>query len=382
MDVMATGRMKTVAAILAGLLVSLNALAQANVSATGEAIAAAFNKRDLEAMLRTVDVDAVRRLVIKDLGLSAADVETVSKGFPRALRTNLEIGVRSVEGNKGTAKFLRGGARDGKPYALVRLDLGDQGIDYVEYYLTAAGKVEDWYMHSMASLYSTSAKLSLATVLKTDSPLFGVFGSAATTEADVKPFTELRGRLQAQDFAGAYRVLETFPEGFRKTRQWALMRVAYGGRVDDATHRAALRVLAQNFGKDADLQFMLVDHYFFEKQFDRALEAVRALERTIGAEDAALANLKGGILTEAQRFDEAAAACRRGMALEADHKPAYWCLVTVGLSSRNGKIAVEGLQAYEKAFAVEFDLDKLAGKDPYREIARTPEFTAWRNSRR
>ena len=70
------------------------------------------------------------------------------------------------------------------------------------------------------------------------------------------------------------------------------------------------------------------------------------------------------------------------LALEADHKPAYWCLVTVGLSTRNGKIAVEGLKAYEKAFAVEFDLDLLAAKDPYKEIARTPEFTAWAKARR
>jgi hypothetical protein len=374
--------MKKVTAAVAAFLFSFCAVAYADSAGTGEALAAALNKRDLEAVFGLMDVEAVSRLVMKDLGLSASDREAMRKGFPKGLRNNLDISMRSIEGTKGSAKFLRSGVRDTKPYALVRYDLGDQGIDYVEYYLTPAGKVEDWYVHSLATLYSTSARLSLATLFRTDSMLFSLFGSKLTTDADVKPFTDLRVKLQAQDFAGAYRALESFPEGFRKTRLWALMRVTYGGRIDDATHRAALRYLAQNFGQDADLQFMLIDHYLFEEQFDRALTSVNALERAIGGADAATANLRGSILIGAKRFNDAGQACRRGMALEPDHKPAYWCLVSVGIETRSGKIAVEGLKAYETAFSMEFDLDKLGALEAYREIARTPEFAAWKKSRR
>jgi hypothetical protein len=374
--------MKKVTVLLAGLVLSLGAWAQGQVAATGKALAAALNERDLEAVLGAMDVDAVSQIVLKGLGLSDADRDTLRKGFGKALRNNVEIGMRTIEGSKGTAKYLRSGVRDSKPYALLRYDLGDQGTDYVEYYLTPSGKVEDWYVHSMATLYSTSARLGLATVFKTDSMLFSIFGTRMASGADVKPFTELRTRLQAQDFAGAYRALETFPEGFRKTRQWAVMRVTYGGRIDDATHRAALRYLAANFGSEPDLQFMLIDHYFFEENFDRALASVGALERSVGGEDAASANLRGSILIGAKRFNDAASACRRGMALEPDHKPAYWCLVSVGIATRNGRVAVEGLKAYEKAFELEFDLDKLAALDDYKEIARTPEFAAWRKARR
>ena len=373
--------MRKLSSLLAVLLLPLQALAQADIAAVGETIAAALSKRDVEAIYRVLDVDAVTRLVIKDLGLKDADRESVRKGFPKALRSNLEIGVRTMEGTKGTAKYMRSGMREAKPYALVRYDLGDQGIDYVEYYVTPSRKVEDWYVHSLATLYSTSARLGLATMLKTDTMLFGLFGSRLTTDADVKPFRELRVRLQAQDFAGAYRVLETFPESFRKTRQWALMRVTYGGRIDDATHRAALRYLAQNFGAEADLQFMLIDHYLFEEQYDRALASLGGLERVIGGEDAATANLRGSVQIAAKRFDAAASACRRGMALEPDHKPAYWCLVSVGLATKSGKVAIEGLKAYETAFSMEFDLDKLGALDEYKEIARTPEYAAWRKSK-
>jgi tetratricopeptide (TPR) repeat protein len=373
-------QMKKVIGLLAGLLF-VAPTAQADVAAAGQAIATALNQREPEAMMRMLDVDAIVRRVVKDLGVSTADREQVRKEIPRALRTNLGMSLQALEASKGSVKFLRSGARDGKPYALVRYDFGEQSPDYVEYYLTPSHKVEDWYVHSVATLYSTSARFDLATVLKTDSMLFDLFGARFATQADA-PFTELRSHLQAQDFAKAYRVLEDFPESYRKSRQWALMRVSYASRIDQARHRAALRHLARNFGKDADLQFMLIDHYFFEQQFDRALETVGALERSLGGEDAATANLRGTVLIAMQRFDDAANACRRGMALEPDHKPAYLCLVDVGIAAKSGRIAVEGLRAYEKAFAVEFDLDKLAARDEYKEIARTPEFAAWAKSRR
>ena len=372
--------MKKMVLMAAGLL--LASLARADVAATGEAIAAALNGRDVQATLRLIDADAVGRAVIKDMGLSAGDRETVLRAFPNALRTNIDLGIRTIDGSKGSARYLRAGQRNGRPYALVRYDLGDQGIDYVEYYLGKTDKVEDWYVHSMATLFSASARLGLSTLLKTDSMLFALFGTRLATEADARPFVELRTNLQKQDFPAAFRALERFPEDFRNTRQWALMRVSYGGRVNDATHRAALRYLAQNFGKDPELQFMLIDHYFFEKQFDGALAALAGLERAVGGEDAATATLRGNILIAAQRNNEAALACRRGMTLESDHKPAYWCLVTVGLNTKNGKVAVEGLKAYEGAFSVEFNLAELAALAEYKEIAATPEFVAWRKSRR
>ena len=368
--------------ILIAVGLMLATTARADTTATGEAIAAALNKRDVEGMMRQLDTESIVRLVTKDLGLSQGDREQVRRGLPNGLRSNVNLSMQAIETGKGSAKYLRNGTRDGKQFALVRYDLGEQGIDYVEYYMTSTSKVEDWYVHSVATLYSASARFDLATMLKTDSMLFAVFGSKMATKADIKPFTDLRMHLSAQDFGKAYKTLEQFPDGYKKSRQWALMRVTYGGRMDENTHRNALRELAKNFGGDPELQFMLVDHYFFEQQFDRAITAIGALEKAIGGEDAATMNLRGNVLIAARRYDQASQACKRGMQLEPDHKAAYWCLVAVGLGQNNGKIAVEGLKAYEKAFEVVFNLDQLAAQAEYKQIATTPEFAAWRKSRR
>lgn len=289
--------------------------------------------------------------------------------------------MRALDKNKGSAKFLRGGVEEGRPYALLRLDLSE-GVDYVKYFVSSSRGVEDWYVYTSAALFSTSARFNLATMLKNDSLLYSLFGVRSVGSADVKPFVELRKHLAAGDFAAAYRALEGFPEGYRKSRQWAVMRVTYSGYAGEESYRAALRHLARHFGGDADLQLILIDHYFFEKQYERVLAAIAALERAVGGEDASSSNLRGTVLTTMRRHDDAAKACRRGMALEPDYKQAYWCLVGVGLDRNDGKLAVEGLTAYEKAFNAVFDPDQLARQDGYKEIARTPEFAAWAKARK
>ena len=131
-----------------------------------------------------------------------------------------------------------------------------------------------------------------------------------------------------------------------------------------------------------DLQLILIDHYFFEQQLDRSLAAIAGLELAVGGEDASISSLRGNVLAEMKRYPEAAQACRRAIASEPDFKQGYWCLITVGTSSNDGKVAVEGLTAYEQAFNLSFDPDKLAAKDAYKEVARTREFAAWAKARK
>ncbi|MGH8429318.1 MAG: hypothetical protein ACREUF_02840, partial [Solimonas sp.] len=72
----------------------------------------------------------------------------------------------------------------------------------------------------------------------------------------------------------------------------------------------------------------------------------------------------------------------RGLTLEPDFASAYWCLVTVALEKNDGKLAVEGLTAYEKAFDVSFDRGELAKQEGYQQIARTREFSSWAKARK
>ncbi len=356
---------------------SQNVAAEADVAAVGQAIATAFNERDAEAFMRTMNTDAFARTVLGTFDLSKKDAADIAQRLPSALRTNVEAGMRSMEKSNGSAKFLRSGVQGEMAYALVRLDLGDNGVDYIKYYVSRRRAVEDWYAFTAASQLSAQVRFNLAFLLKNDSLLSALFGARSVSQDDLEPFLEIRKHVAEDDYAAAYHSLEKFPEAYRKSRQWALLRVTYGSRAGDDQYRAALRHLAANFGGDSELQLILVDHYFYEQRFDRALDSIGALEGAIGGEDASTVSLRGNLLTTLERYDEAATACRRGMALEPDFASAYWCLVAVALAKNDGKLAVEGLTAYEEAFDARFDPDELAKTEAYQQIARTSEFTSW-----
>jgi len=369
---------------LALLLVPGVALAKAtqkDAAALGRTIAEAFNERSVDAFMKAVDVDAFGHIVLDDLDLGAADREGIRKRLPASVRKMAETSMRAIGKNEGSAKYLRAGLEEGRAYALVRLDLGDQGVDYLKYYASSPRAVEDWYIFTAASLYSGAVRFNLASIFRSESVLLKLFRIPSVSPRDTRAFIEVRDRLVKEDYAGAFKALEKFPEDYRNSRQWALMRVTYGGRAGDEVYRGALRHLASRFGADADLQLLLIDHYFYEKQLDRALAAVAALERAVGGEDGSTNGLRGNLLTALKRSSEAEAACRRGIALEADFKPAYWCLVSVAIERNDGRLAVDALTAYEKAFGVHFDPALLARQEGYESIGKTREFAAWAKAR-
>lgn len=366
------------------LLVPASVMAKAtkeDAAELGRSLAAAFNERSVDDFMKVVDVDGFSEIVLHDLGLGAADHEALRKRLPVSVRKNAEMSMRTIARHEGTAKYLRAGVEGGRPYALVRLDMGDEGVDYIKYYASSPHGVEDWYIFTAASLFSSAVRFNLATIFKSESVLFRLFGVRSVSARDTKAFLEVRDSLAKDDYGGAFKALEKFPEDYRKSRQWALMRVTYGGRAGEESYRQALRHLAARFGADADLQLALIDHYFFEKQFDRALAAVTALEGAVGGEDASTSGLKGNLFAALKRSGDAEAACRRGIALEADFKPVYWCLVSVALERNDGKLAVAALTAYEKAFGVHFDPTQLAQQEGYQAIGKTREFTAWAKAR-
>jgi tetratricopeptide (TPR) repeat protein len=365
---------------LALLLVPAVALGKAtekDAAALGRSVAQAFNQRSVGAFMKLVDVDAFGHIVLDDLDLGAADRAGIRRRLPASVRKMAETSMRAIGQNEGSAKYLRAGLEDGRAYALVRLDLGDQGVDYIKYYASSPRAVEDWYIFTAASLYSGAVRFNLASIFRSESTLLKLFRIPQVSARDTRAFIEVRDSLVKQDYAGAYKALEKFPEDYRNSRQWALMRVTYGGRAGDDVYRSALRHLASRFGADADLQLLLIDHYFYENRFERALAAVAALERAVGGEDASTNGLRGNLLTALKRSRDAEAACRRGIALEADFKPAYWCLVSVALERNDGRLAVEALTAYEKAFGVSFDVARLAQQEGYERIGKTREFAAW-----
>jgi len=352
------------------------------VEAVGLTVADAFNAGDADTIVGLIDVEGLRQQLADDLGLKPDQAKQVEEGMRKGLRRNVEAGLRAFAQKQGLAKFIRVGRSDAMPYSLVRIDYQaeDGGFEYLEYYVSPSGLIQDWYAHTRGSRASAALRLAMSAMMDKDSLLTSLLGVKTVNDGDVKKFRTFSKALAAGDAPGAYRALEDLPAAYRQTKDWAMLRASLAG-FDDAAYRASLDYLARNFGDDSSVQFMLIDHFYYEQRFDLAYQAVAGFERRVG-EDGATNFLKCSCLTGWKRYDEAARSCQRAIATEPDFKSGYWGLVTVGLESGKPGLVLEALSAYEQAFGVVFDPDVLAQTDAYRGLARTPEFAAWAKERR
>jgi tetratricopeptide (TPR) repeat protein len=372
----------TVCLLAADPDVGVAAVSQDDGAAIGRQIADALNQQDADRLMQLVDLQAFQDRVGQDLGLNESQAQGFREGLGRGLRRSTEGGMRAFVQRKGVARFLRTGKRIGKPFTMIRIEYGSEGgFDYVEYYLTPALKIEDWYSYGRGNRASSAVRLAVSAMVDKDSMLSALFGIKQLDHSEVEKFQELSRQLNAGDYARAYRVLEGLPESYKQTKDWAMLR-ANLAMSDEAAYRASLEHLAKNFGTDHSVQFMLIDYYYYQQRFEQAYQALTAFEGYIGGEDAATSFLKCSVLMGWKRVDDAAKACQRAMSLEPDFKSGYWGLVTVGLQSGNPGLALSALSAYEKAFNVEFDPNELAKLDAYRDLSKTAEFSAWAKKRR
>ncbi len=369
--------------LAAGAGLAATAAAREDVAGIGQQIADALNEQNADRMMQLIDLQALQERVSQDLGLTENDARAFREGMGKGLRRLTESGMRAFAERKGLAKFLRTGKHGGKPFSMIRIEYraDEGGFDYVEYYLTPALKVEDWYSYSRGSRASTAMRLAASAMLDKDSMLSTLFGIKRMDRAEVDKFKEFSRLAATGEYGKAYRAMEGLPESYKQTKDWAMLR-ANLAMNDEAAYRASLEHLAKNFGGDNSVQFMLIDYYYYQQRFDQVYQAVTAFEGHVGGEDAATNFLKCSALIGWKRFEDAAKACQRAMSLEPDFKAAYWGLATVGLQSRNPSLTLSALSAYEKAFNAEFDPNELAKLEPYRELSKTPEFAVWAKKRR
>src|SRR5262245_23493813 len=149
---------------------------QKNAAIVGEALAAALNARDVDAFMQHVDTGTLVRIVLKDLGLGERDTAVLREQLPNSVRKNIASGMRALDQGKASVRFMRAGKDDGKAYAIVRIDMGEGGLDYVKYFLSPRYLVEDCYVYTSAALFTTQVRFNLATMLKSDSLMSALFG--------------------------------------------------------------------------------------------------------------------------------------------------------------------------------------------------------------
>ena len=191
----------------------------------------------------------------------------------------------------------------------------------------------------------------------------------------MKKFSWLSQKVRAGDFAGAVIAYKELPPTLQQTMAATAIYITALQRGDDMNaYKAALKQAAARF-KAANFQFMLVDVYTLDKDYDKAVSCVDAFMASL-EKDAALLTLKSILQNVKGDIHSARATLREAFELEPDCVYAHSKGLDVLLAARDFPAVRDSIVFLEKNEGYRFkgNLNDQA----WAEFKRAPESVPWR----
>lgn len=267
--------------------------------------------------------------------------------------------------------------------ALVRLDMGDRGLSYIDFILNkdTHGRVRiiDWHDYAQGQLYSSSLRQALVFMLPRDNSLFAtILGESWIDNDSIERFSELANLAVTHKYKQWLKRYRDLPDRLKHSRIILVTRVLIASAAGaESEYRTALRDACNHLGDDPALSLMLVDHYLNERNYTAAHRALDNLSEYTGG-DAAIDLLKANVFLTEKKYLEAIRYSRKAIIEDSSLEDAYWTLLAVSIHADHYEIAVDTLRHLERQFGHAFDPDQIAGIKGYEKFASSSIFADWK----
>jgi tetratricopeptide (TPR) repeat protein len=351
----------------------------------GQTIADMLNQRNSAALAQMIDAQSLGRTAIAPLELSESDQQNFIKGFVTGRSSMADNLLRAFTG-KSSALVLRSKQVHAGSEHLLRFDFADDqggslGFGYVRFELNSKGQITDWFDYVQGLKTSDGIRRMAAGLFSNQSTVRAWLGLSKIDAATLAAFQRFTGALAKKQIKLAYQEMENLPGVYKKTQQYATHRVTLAQQIDEATSRASLEELAAGFGNEPSLQFLLIDHFFYTKQFSRAVRAVEIFEGNV-SKDGATAALKCNAYLADEQAKQALAACEAAVKVEPTLALAWDSLLGVTAAMKDRARFINVFERYEKALGYALDADAMAELPDYTWLKRDRSFKKWARGRR
>lgn len=344
--------------------------------------------RQLETDLREGDTNAVRgafdpvgmaEAVTAGMQAPQAKLDQFRQGMQQGLLTSLGQLAGQFVGQEPRYKGLV--LFQGEPAARFRLVSDTSGITFLDLILRKNNRgrlsIVDYYNHAVGLGMVEQARQTAVMILADldRSFLERLVNKPGVRSEDLKRFAELATKTRTGDPSGAVAAYRALPASLQETlAATSLYLTALQQSEDDAGYKAALSAAAKRFNS-ASFQFMLVDLYTLEKDYDQALDCVEAFANVVGR-DATLLTLKGVLLQARGDVGPARASQLEALALEPDCRYVHVHGLDILLAARDFAVVRRSLLFLEASGEYDF---KGALTDPvWDDFKQAPESEGWR----
>jgi tetratricopeptide (TPR) repeat protein len=355
------------------------------IAAFGEDLTRAFNERDEPLGSWLIDIPALALRVSTSFSDNPREQAAFARGMSNAGAKNILMSLFKVlDTSRATVKCMKTSkaAIGNGGRVLIRFDLNDRGVDYLEFVVEkdAAGRYRavDWYQLSRGELMSVS--LGAVTRLMSDpSPdvIRKLFGVTAVDRSALEAFKSIGALQRAGKYAEAVAALKKLPERLAETRLVLTILATNASLAGmEAEYKRTLAVVASKYGDDPSAAFLLLDHYFYENQMEKAVQALTSVERRVGV-DGVTTLLKANAYLGAGDFGQTIAYAKESMRLEPGRADPYHTLAAGYIGLKNYPEAVTAYKTLASEFGFAFERKAFLEDARFAEFAKSAEFARW-----
>jgi hypothetical protein len=346
----------------------------------GESIARTLQDGEADHFTALLDADALIDRTLVGMPGSSDFVAELSKGFEQGLSRVGTVMINNL-GPATTLTHVRTRTVDGVTRALVRVDLGDRGLNYLDFFVhmrpDESWGVVDWLDYAQGQTYTESLRIVLALMMRDEPSVMGrLVGLPEVDKKLAKQIAEMGAAGQRGEWTEWLAIYRKLPAKIRSNRVLLVTRMAAANVTEDRDeYMSTMADLREHHGDDPKLSLALVDYYVLTGDYPRAHEAIDRLDGYTGG-DAALTNMRSGIALH--EGDNAASIryARQGILQDADYEDTYWNLMLAGSRAGDYTAAMEGVRGLERRFGYEFSEDQLMKSEDFSGLVASKE---WRS---
>jgi len=144
--------------------------------------------------------------------------------------------------------------------------------------------------------------------------------------------------------------------------------------IGEQPYKDTLKLIETHFGQEEWAQFVLLDHHFFEEDYDQARRCIDQLvERILYNTHFSL--LYANIFSAQGAHDQAESHLKRAIAVEPDYLDAYFSLAAIYLKTDDHARTPETLLTIDRKFDI--DWNNLRTAPEYERFCQSPYYQEW-----
>ena len=352
---------------------------QSQAERFGRDLESAIRQRQLPALKAAFDTGAIVDGICDGVHANSQQLNQFKSGLERGMRS----GVDQIAGiwTEDDVKFKRVVLYRGELAARFRLLNETSGISLIDLVLRTnrQGKlaIANFCNHALGyDLVDQSRQLTGPMLAEMDKTFLErlLDGPAVSRESMLK-FGEMNQKLRAGDSAGVIAAYKELPPSLQQSMAATAIYISALQRSDNtAAYKTALKQAAARF-KAVNFQFMLVDVYMMDKEYDQAVKCVdifmQALEK-----DAALLTLKSILQNAKGDVPAARATLHEALELEPDCAYAHSKGLDVLLAAKDFPAVRDSMLFLEKTGRYNFK--ENLNDEVWAEFKKAPESAPWR----